>query len=301
MTTTDSRSRQEPLEHLLADRATDGLHAAPAGDIAAAIEEMIAHPEYPCLGARSVFRRDAVTAVVLDDLTDTARGGSLDRLGDELRRYVDGLDSEIVHGGGGLVSFVASFRGPVPLCEREFEDALWRALQHLHHTDDRPWADGVAADPRDPHFAFSAAGTAFFVVGLHPHASRVARRAPLPTLVFNLHGQFERLRADGRFPRIRDAIRRRDKDLQGSLNPMVADHGTASEARQYSGRVVPAGWTPPFTADDAAISPVPDRDAVPSAPDGDAVPSVPGGTSRSRLASAAPPSGAVFTTASSTR
>ena len=107
----------------------------------------------------------------------------------------------------------------------------------------------MAADPEHPHFAFSVAGTAFFVVGLHPNASRVARRAPVPTLVFNLHVQFERMRADGRYQRMRDTIRRRDTELQGSLNPMVSDHGETSEARQYAGRAVPPDWTPPFDAD----------------------------------------------------
>src|SRR6476620_7390004 len=75
-----------------------------------------------------------------------------------------------------------------------------------------------------PHFAFSLAGTAYFVVGLHPAASRIARRTPLPTLVFNLHEQFEELRQSERFERMRDTIRRRDQALQGSVNPMVADH-----------------------------------------------------------------------------
>lgn len=231
----------EPLDELLADSAARDLATAPRHDVIGAVEEMVAHPDYPCLGARSVFRRDAVTAVVLDDLTDASPGGSLDRLGDALRRYVGEVDP-----AGDLVSFVAVFRSPVTTTEGEFEDALWAALRHLHDHDEAPWAEGVASDPANPHFAFSVAGTAFFVVGLHPAASRIARRAPLPTLVFNLHEQFERLRADGRFDRMRDTIRRRDTELQGEPNPMAVDHGTASEALQYSGRAVPAGWTPPF-------------------------------------------------------
>lgn len=44
---------------------------------------------------------------------------------------------------------------------------------------------------------------------------------------------------------MRDTIRRRDVRLQGSVNPMVADHGEISEARQYPGRKVPASWSPP--------------------------------------------------------
>lgn len=238
----------DPLVELLEERAAEDLGDASRHDIVAAIEEMVAHPEYPCLGARSVFRRDAATLVVLDDLADTAAGGSLDTLGAALAKYAHEVDAE-----GDLVSFVACFRGPVPQEERDFEALLWGALQHLHDQDDSPWAEGVAADPQNPHFAFSVAGTAFFVVGLHPNASRVARRAPLPSLVFNLHAQFERMRHDGSYQRMRDLIRRRDTDLQGTLNPMVSDHGEASEARQYAGRVVRAGWSPPFEAHPDAV------------------------------------------------
>lgn len=230
-----------PLEQLLSTRRDDHLETHPAAAITAAVAEMVAHPEYPCLGARSVFRRDAVTSVVLDDLTDTSPGGSLDALGEHLRAFAASADPT-----GDLVSFVACFRGPAPAGERAYEKRLWAALRHLHAHDESPWPGAVADDPVDPHFAFSVGGTPFFVVGLHPDASRIARRAPVPTLVFNLHEQFERLRSDGRFERMRDTIRRRDTDLQGSLNPMVADHGEASEALQYSGREVAPGWVPPF-------------------------------------------------------
>lgn len=229
------------LEGLLEERAAEDLDNWPNSDIAGALKEMVAHPEYPCLGARSVFRRDDATVAVLDDLADTSPGGSLDTLGAALTRYANEVDP-----AGDLVSFVACFRGPVPDEERNFEALLWGALQHLHDKDGVAWADGVPADPDNPHFAFSVAGTAFFVVGLHPRASRVARRAPLPTLVFNLHSQFERMREDGSYQRMRDLIRRRDTDLQGCLNPMVSDHGQISEARQYSGRAVPDDWVAPF-------------------------------------------------------
>ena len=38
----------------------------------------------------------------------------------------------------------------------------------------------------------------------------------------------------------------RDEALAGSRNPMLARHGEASEARQYSGRVVDDAWQCPF-------------------------------------------------------
>ena len=103
----------ERLKDQLEERAAEDLGDGPARDIIEAVEEMVAHPEYPCLGARSVFRRDAATLVVLDDLSDTSGGGSLDLLAAALARYVDEVDVE-----GDLVSFVACFREPVPNDER---------------------------------------------------------------------------------------------------------------------------------------------------------------------------------------
>jgi uncharacterized protein len=88
---------------------------------------------------------------------------------------------------------------------------------------------------------------AFFIVGLHPRASRPARRFECPVLVFNLHDQFEQLREQGRYERMRTKIIERDVALAGSANPMLARHGTISEARQYSGRnISEPGWVCPF-------------------------------------------------------
>lgn len=215
----------------------------PAGEaeeeIVDVIAEMVAHPDYPCLGARSVFRRDAATVRVFEAL-DSPR--TLAKLATQLQQFA--TDQK---GSADFRSFVAVFRGPRISDETDFEALLWGALQHLHEDDPLPWAAGVSPDPTAAHFSFSHRGTAFFIVGLHPRASRIARRAPLPTLVFNLHAQFERLRDQGSFDRMRDAIRTRDAKLQGEPNPMAVDHGAVSEARQYSGRAVEDDWAPPFT------------------------------------------------------
>lgn len=210
------------------------------------LSERILGPEYPCLGARSVFKRERVTVVLHDDLEapETARV-----LLEQLREYAATVDPE-----EGFVSFVAGFRGPEVRDEKHFEEMLWGLLQRLHDVDEQPWAPEVSADPNDPHFAFSVAGTPFFIVGLHPKASREARRMPLPVLVFNLHEQFESLREEGGFERMRDTIRRRDEELQGSINPMVSDHGETSEARQYSGRKLEKAWEAPFEPDPQAVA-----------------------------------------------
>lgn len=215
--------------------AAAGITDAEAAEL---LGEMVARPDYPCLGARSVFRRDAAEILVLPSMSD----GSLETLAEGLRTFGAAHD-----GSEDLTSFVAVFREPVPTTEDEFEAALWDVLQRLHDHDDAPWPADVAQDPADPQFAFSFAGTPYFIVGLHPWSSREARQAPLPMMVFNLHRQFERLRAEGRFERMRTMIRRRDERLQGSINPMVEDYGTSSAARQYSGRAVEPDWRAPFT------------------------------------------------------
>ncbi len=211
---------------------------APEDELTGSLAAMVTHDDFPCLGARSVFRRENAVLRVYEEL---ATGSATESLLTDLRAFASTVDVD-----GGFASFVAIFRGPTSSGERDFERLLWRQLRLLSAADDAPWNEEVSDDPQDHHFAFSVAGTAFFVVGLHPAASRDARRTATPTLVFNLHAQFEQLRASGRFGRMRDLIRERDERLQGSINPMVEDHGSGSEARQYSGRAVGDSWVAPF-------------------------------------------------------
>lgn len=209
---------------------------AAAAELMQAFREMILHPDYPCLGARSVITRHRACVHVLPEL-GTAESGR--RMLTELAQFAADTDVE-----EGFASFVAIFRHPEHIDEETFEQLLWQQLQHIADADHTPWSGLVSQDPDDPHFAFSASGTPYFVVGLHPEASRIARRAPWPTLVFNLHEQFENLRAEGKFERMRTRIRCRDSELQGCPNPMVGDFGDSSEARQYSGRAVDDQWSP---------------------------------------------------------
>ena len=50
----------------------------------------------------------------------------------------------------------------------------------------------------------------------------------------------------GTYKRVRNTIRKRDKKLQGNINPMLEDFGATSEAKQYSGRKVSEKWECPF-------------------------------------------------------
>lgn len=104
----------------------------------------------------------------------------------------------------------------------------------------RPAADPrVSEDPDDPHFSLSFGGEAFFIVGLHPRVSRPARRFERPALVFNLHDQFEKLRAAGVYGKMRSTIVARDVALAGSANPMLARRGWFPKRGNIRG----APWT----------------------------------------------------------
>ncbi len=149
-----------------------------------------------------------------------------------------------------FVSFVVMFQHTPRLSELAFEHYLWERLQSIHNHDalDYDWDSQVSSNPESPHFSMSVGGKGFYVIGLHPNASRPARRFDVPAMVFNLHSQFELLREEGSYARIRDTILQRDEKLSGNLNPMLAQHGQSSEARQYSGRVLENNWKCPFHA-----------------------------------------------------
>jgi FPC/CPF motif-containing protein YcgG len=191
----------------------------------------------------------AAKAAVLREQIHFFTAGSIDSeesdsaLLDALTRYARNSDDN-----SAFQSFVALFPDSPPQSPKVFEQSLWQRLQHLHERDARHsgWDPQVSGDPQSPHFSMSLGGQAFYVVGVHPGSERRARRFPVTAMVFNLHRQFELLREEGRYDRFREAIIERDVAFDGRANPMLAAHGEASEARQYSGRMVDDSWRCPF-------------------------------------------------------
>lgn len=220
---------------------------APANDLdhplAERFRDFVLGEQFPCVGAKAALNRDGMRFVVARDFRSAW---------DDLRILPSllGLAKSYRADPQLFQSLVVLFESGAPDDEPGFEAQLWERLQSLSDKD--AWL-GNAADPRvahdpgDPHFALSFGGEAFFVVGLHPRASRPARRFEMPAMVFNLHDQFEQLRAAGRYDKLRNAIMTRDVALAGTPNPMLSAHGSASAARQYSGRVVGAEWRCPFS------------------------------------------------------
>ena len=216
-------------------------HAQARQEPSQAIRDFVADASFPCVGAKSALNKGRMDVQSFGALADPANAQALHAaVADYAQRYPDP--------GMAPVTFIATFDDEA-MDERSFEQRLWQQLQQLHEIDvarGTPWAPGVSHDPSREDFSFSVAGRAFFIVGLHPGASRLARRTPLPCMVFNFHDQFELLKANGKYTSMQDAIRKRDIALQGSINPVLARFGESSEARQYSGRAVEAGWTCPF-------------------------------------------------------
>lgn len=206
---------------------------------------MFSHVEdrdFPCVGAKAALARGTLQVLACN---------RIDSNWDDLRIH-DGLlnfAGSYREDPALFRSFAVIFEGPDDLAETEFEAALWARVQSLSDKDvwrGQDYDPRVSPDPENPHFSLSFGGEAFFIVGLHPNASRPARRFSRPAMVFNLHDQFERLRAEGRYEGMREKIMVRDEALAGSRNPMLARHGEASEARQYSGRMVDGDWACPF-------------------------------------------------------
>lgn len=234
----DAAPAPSPAAHAPTGATTDGA-------VTARFLDFVGDASFPCVGSKAALARGAIQAHEFRALGDRVNDAPLlDRL-HAFAAMVDACDpaDTTVH------SFVTLFDGPFNAGEQRFEALLWSQLQRLYELDVRRgsrWADDVSRDPDSPQFSLSLGGHPFFVIGLHPGASRLARRFTHPALVFNSHRQFEQLRADGRYQKMQAATRGRDAALQGSINPNLADFGDASETRQYSGREVEPDWKCPF-------------------------------------------------------
>lgn len=204
-----------------------------------AYNKFVLTEDHPCIMAKSLFKMKKYDLKVYENMNDSA---SLKQLIADLKIYLDQYNFD----GMEFKSFIASFPNNHFANEVDFEDALWQTLQCLHNIDDCEWDHRVSDNPKDTEFSFSLAGRAFYIVGLHPESSRLARQAPYTTLVFNLHHQFDKLREMGTYQVVRDTIRKNDSELQGSINPVLRDFGAESETKQYSGRQVEQNWKCPF-------------------------------------------------------
>lgn len=202
-------------------------------------KSFILNDDHPCIMAKTLFKMEKYHLKVYDSMEEIS---VLQKMVQDVTDYVDQYNFQ----RNSFESFIAVFPTNAFNDEISFEKALWKTLQTLSNLDSAEWDQKVSDDPEDLNFSFSLGGKAFYIVGLHPKSSRIARQSPYPTLVFNLHHQFDKLREIGTYHAVRDTIRKNDAKLQGHINPVLRDFGDDSETKQYSGRQVEANWKCPF-------------------------------------------------------
>lgn len=200
---------------------------------------MITSMPFPCPGAKTTFAQGTYRFGLFDKMgtKETAEA-----LGNSLRQFL----AERPTWETNYTAFISCYKEPIPMNHEEFAYNLWNMLQELHAVDLSAWDSGSSCDPESPDFAFSFGGMSFFIAGMHSGSPRFARRFAWPTLVFNSHEQFKYLRNEGIFEKFRDRVRKRDTALQGYVNPVSSDHGTKSEAIQYTAKIDNENWKCPF-------------------------------------------------------
>ena len=193
--------------------------------------EFITQGPFPCIGAKAAVAKNQLHCRVFGNMSDTDQDQDiLSYLYDSIVAYHSCNDI--------FFSIVVIFKDTENITEDSFETLLWQKLQSLSDKDAAlyKYDHRVSADTDSVAYSFSLMEEAFFIIGLHPASSRPARRFGYPALVFNPHAQFEVLKSVDKYESIKNSVRRRDLLFAGSHNPMLGDHGEASEVVQYSGK-----------------------------------------------------------------
>jgi uncharacterized protein len=205
--------------------------------------DYIRDKDFPCIAAKAALAENKIQTLVADHLACAKDDGRILRF---LYNFVETYRSSknLYH------SAVVIFKGPEKCTKEFFDTLLWKRLQAISDLDatEHCWDTRVEKDAASPDFSFSIKEEAFYIIGLQPGSERKARQFRYPALVFNPHEQFEKLRASNKYIPMRDAVRKREIKLCGSINPMLADFGESSEVFQYSGLQYDSSWKCPFVS-----------------------------------------------------
>lgn len=205
-------------------------------------EAFLSNRDFPCVAAKAAMAKQHIECMVAGHMACPKDDAAILQF---LYNFVDMYRQA----PGSFYSAAVIFTDPVAITEAVFDQLLWQRLQSLHNLDARNYEHDkrVSDDPSSAQFSFSLKEEAFFIIGLHPSNSRAARRFRYPALAFNPHAQFEELRQANRYEKMKRIVRQRDEVVSGSINPMLADFGDASEVYQYSGKAYDTNWQCPLT------------------------------------------------------
>jgi FPC/CPF motif-containing protein YcgG len=204
--------------------------------------EKILSGDFSCIGAKASIKNVSYEFCLLEEMASLQSTHDLYKSLKIFTKKRPMLDKR-------FASFIVCFKNSAEMTLQQFEYLLWKQLYMLHQKDDFAWDKSVSNDLNNPHFSFSIAGEAYFVVGMCYNHPRKCRNFPYPILVFNSHHQFQYLKKINLFEKIKKIIRLRELKFTGSIHPNVVDFGDMSEALQYSGLQVSKNWTCPFRFD----------------------------------------------------
>lgn len=204
--------------------------------------EFLDEKGFPCIGAKAALSRNHIKCIVLMHMACPVQDAEALQF---IYNFVDAYRSakDMYH------SAAVIFKEPLHISEDMFDQLLWQRLRALSALDKKNFQHDtrVDSDPTSARFSFSLKGEAFFIVGLHAASRRRARQFKYPSLIFNPHAEFEKLRASNRFIKMKEVVRKRDVAYSGSINPMLNDFNTASEVYQYSGKQYNSDWICPLS------------------------------------------------------
>ena len=203
--------------------------------------QFLSNKEFPCVAAKDAMAKNRVKIFVADNI-------ACPKDDEAIVHFLYSFTDFYRNSDKGFYSAAIIFNQKNILEEEMFDTFMWQRLQCISNIDAVKYGydKRVASNPAGANFSFSLMEEAYFIVGLHPQSSRPARRFAYPTLVFNPHAQFEEMKKDARYEKMKTIVRKRDVAFSGSVNPMLTDFGEASEVYQYSGRNYDSNWKCPF-------------------------------------------------------
>jgi len=162
--------------------------------------------DFACIGAKAALSKKQIQCFVADNMACPKEDPGILNF---LYKFIDDYRNANVL----YYSAVVIFRGPGFINDEQFDNLMWQRLQSLSDFDSANYNYDrrVDADPSSPHFSFSLKEESLFIIGLHPASSRPLRRFSYPALVFNPHLQFEQLRQSGRYEKMKQVVRKREK------------------------------------------------------------------------------------------
>ena len=201
----------------------------------------LSNKAFPCVAAKDAMAKGNIRLFVADSIACPKDDKAIL---DFMYSFTDFYRKS----GKGFYSAAVIFKHPKIINEEMFDALLWQRLAALSSLDALQYQpdNRVASNPKDSNFSFSLMEEAYFIVGLNPMSSRPARRFKYATLVFNPHAQFETMKKDTRYEKMKAIVRKRDVSFSGSVNPMLTDFGEASEVYQYSGKNYDSQWKCPL-------------------------------------------------------